>query len=215
MTELSVPTPLTAIVYTDGQTVELLLQCIAHHLKEQGIRVTGFVQHNEPRTDRDRCDMILEDLESGSHVVISEDRGSLARGCMLNIQELLRAEALGARALENGADLLIVNKFGKTETEGGGFRSLISDAAVRQIPVLIAVPASRLAAWHFFSEGLAAEYSFDSLPSSLEAICRVIGLEPAVAPRDASKIAALPADGATATKVGLRCDTELQHVRQK
>ncbi len=213
MVKLSVAAPLSAIVYTDGQLIGSLLHRVARHLIDRGIRVSGFVQHKEPRPDRDRCDMILEDLESGSHVVISEDRGALARGCMLNIQELLRAEALGTRALENGADLLIVNKFGKTEAEGGGFRPLISEAAARQIPVLIAVPASRLAAWHLFSEGLAAEYSFDRLPSSLEAICRVIGLEPAVAPRAASKIAALPSDDATATVDGLRSDTELQHVR--
>jgi hypothetical protein len=35
-------------------------------------------------------------------------------------------------ALDNGADLLVINRFGKRETEGAGFRQVIGNAGVHR-----------------------------------------------------------------------------------
>jgi len=49
-------------------------------------------------------------------------------------------EAVGialARLAEDGADLIVLNKFGLSETQGRGFRALIVDALGRDVPVLV------------------------------------------------------------------------------
>lgn len=57
--------------------------------------------------------------------------------------------------LAAGADVLIVNKFGKHEAEGRGFREAIAEALARDIPVLVGVNRLNLAAFEEFSGGLA------------------------------------------------------------
>ena len=50
-------------------------------------------------------------------------------------------------AIRDGADVVIVNRFGKLEAEGRGLIDLIDQAVAADIPVLIAVPEHRFAAW--------------------------------------------------------------------
>jgi hypothetical protein len=53
--------------------------------------------------------------------------------------------------------LLVLNKFGKVECEGGGLRDLIASAIDRGIPVIIGVPERNLDAWRDFAGEFAAE----------------------------------------------------------
>lgn len=48
-------------------------------------------------------------------------------------------------------DLLVVNKFGKHEAEGRGFRTVIADAIALDIPVLVGVNALNLEAFQEFA----------------------------------------------------------------
>ena len=57
-------------------------------------------------------------------------------------------------AIDDGADLVIINRFGRSEAEGKGLIDLIPQALDADIPVLIAVPEQRFAAWIRFSEGM-------------------------------------------------------------
>jgi len=50
--------------------------------------------------------------------------------------------------------VLIVNKFGKHEAEGRGFRAVIAEALSNGIPVLVGVNALNLPAFEEFSAGL-------------------------------------------------------------
>ena len=167
--------PITAIIYADGQPVERVIRRIADHLIAGGRSVVGFIEIRRLREARARCDMILQEIGSGELVTISEDRGPNARGCMLNVQELARAESLATGALENRPDLLIINKFGKTEAEGRGFRRLIILAIDQAIPVLIAVPARNLDPWKQFSAALANNVRGETLPSDIEELCAQLG----------------------------------------
>lgn len=167
--------PLTAIVYTDGRTADRVVGLIADYLTKRGTAVAGFVQRNEPRHDRRRCDMVLEEMSSGERIGISQDRGPQARGCMLDVDELLRAEALAMAALEAKPDLLIINKFGKTEAEGGGFRTLLAEAVTRGVPVLIAVPRRNLDAWRVFAAGLATDFEIEHLAGDVAELCHQLG----------------------------------------
>ena len=117
MSRLTPPTPITAIVYSDSNAIDALMRTIADHLIGQGFALAGFVQRNRPCPGRARCDMILEELSSGERFGISEDRGPHARGCMLDVDELLRAVASAARGLEAGADR--VNRLTSTRRSSG------------------------------------------------------------------------------------------------
>ena len=152
---------ITALVYTDSAAADAALRDLALDLMGRGLRLAGLVQLNQARPGRSRCDMVLEELASGKHVPISQDRGPLARGCALDIGQLLTAMQLVRAQLEDEPDLVILNKFGKTEAEGGGFRDLIAEAIEAGIPVLIAVPWRNIESWRIFTGGASREIAVE------------------------------------------------------
>lgn len=176
MSRLSPAAPITVLTYASGSRVNGVLLDICGHLVWEGFTLAGMVQIGKTRPGRSRCDMILEDLGSGEQVEISEDRGPLARGCMLAVPQLMYALELATRSLDENCDLLVVNKFGKTEAEGGGFRPLIVEALTRNIPILIAVPATNLESWRHFAHDLAAEFPIDDLACDAQTACRQLAL---------------------------------------
>lgn len=120
--------PITAIVYSDGSQFETFLQEVTAAMADGGMRLAGLVQHSRPNPHRVKCDMHLEDLATGKLYAISDDRGPHARGCVLNTDRLLQACQAAQAGLSSRTDLLVLCKFGKTEVEGGGFRTLIAKA---------------------------------------------------------------------------------------
>lgn len=136
-----------------GQTDQLLAD-VAQRLRLAGFTLAGTVQFNQVREDRPKCDMDLQILPDGPIIRISEDRGALARGCIISSEALEQVVAEVERRLE-GADLMIINKFGKREAEGRGLRPIIGEALLRGIPVIVGVNALNLDAFLTFSEGTA------------------------------------------------------------
>ena len=65
-----------------------------------------------------------------------------ASGCRLDLARLQNAGARVAEALGAGADLLIVNCFGKRERDGKGLAYLIERALDADIPIVIAVSSN-------------------------------------------------------------------------
>lgn len=176
MSRLHSAPPITALVYEDGAAASALLVRIAAELAATGTTCCGFVQRDEERPDRPRCDMFLVDVAFGTRLKISEDRGPHAKGCRLDASELARATALAHEMLAGTADILILNKYGKSESEGGGFRSLIAQALEQGVPVLIGVPRRNIAGWRAFAGDLAAEQDVEVLlrldsPELLARLC--------------------------------------------
>jgi len=110
---------------------------LAAGLQRRGLRLAGVQQINVRRDGYCRCDMKLKDLTDGSIICISEDRGPEARGCRLDRGALADASERVARAIRSGVDLVIVNKFGKAESEGAGMRDVVALALECGTPVLI------------------------------------------------------------------------------
>mgnify|MGYP000985374918 CR=1 FL=1 len=153
---------IVALVYSEGARAARILQDASRALRRAGIPCAGLIQHDEPRPGQARCDMLLEDLQTGKRRTISEQRGPHARGCQLDPDALLSAMT-GVRAgLGPGIEILVLNKFGKTESEGGGYRPLIADAVERGIGLLIGVPVRNLEAWRTFLGGEAREIMADT-----------------------------------------------------
>ena len=146
-----------------GRTDQLIAE-VADRLTASGLRLAGTVQSNHERPDRKKCDMDLRVLPDGPVVRISEDRGELARGCILDSGALEQTEHEVERRLD-GADILIVNKFGKREAEGKGLAPVIAEALHRGLPVLVGVNGLNLAALLAF-----AEEDIQGLPTNAEAV---------------------------------------------
>jgi nucleoside-triphosphatase THEP1 len=155
--------PITALVYSDSEAADRMLRDCAVSLLEDGYRLAGLVQINTPRPGRSRCDMVLEELASGQRLGISQDRGPQARGCALDVSQLLEAMQQVRAGLSSRPDLVILNKFGKTEAEGGGFRPLIAEAIESGVPLLIGVPWRNIENWRRFAGPLSREIQLDQI----------------------------------------------------
>ena len=159
-----------------GALLDGVLAEVVRVLKGSGITVAGAIQWSEYVPDRRRCSMTLEDLASGRRILVSEDRGPYARGCHLNVSALEEAAVLAASSIEPGIDLFIINRFGKQEAEGHGFRQAIEAAILLDLPVLVGVKETNRANWEAFA-GSEAEY----LPCSIDAVltwCRAAAPAP-------------------------------------
>ena len=134
---------------------DLVLERLANSLAARGLRCCGTVQINSARADTGPCDMDVRVLPDGPVLRISQDLGPQARGCRLDPAARETAGGLVAAGLASGADLLIINKFGKHEAEGRGFRDVIAEAVAMDVPVLVGLTALNRAAFEAFAEGLA------------------------------------------------------------
>ena len=148
------------IAYTssrDSGDTDSLLASLAEILIEQGMRIRGAVQINRDGGNNGPCDMDVKVLPDGPFIRISQSRGKEARGCRLDPSALEAAVGLVETSFAEGADLLIVSKFGKHEAEGRGFRALVAEAVAREIPVLVGLSGLNEPAFKDYAGGLATE----------------------------------------------------------
>jgi len=132
------------ITHEDGLVRDLLIAECAAALAALGYRLGGVVQSNPHREGRRRCDMYVKDLLGGDEVKISLDRGNEARGCRLDQDAFARIDAWIERAVLEHVDLVVINKFGKEEAQGRGLRSVIAEALIAEIPLIIGVSEHNL-----------------------------------------------------------------------
>jgi nucleoside-triphosphatase THEP1 len=147
-----------ACTMTEGRgALDPLLHDVARAALAQGRRVAGIVQVNRDRPGDARCDMDAVVLPDGPVIRISQSLGREARGCRLDATGLETAVAAAQARLAAGAELLIVNKFGKQEAAGRGFRPVIAAALEAGADVLVGVNPMNRAALDAFAGGCAAD----------------------------------------------------------
>jgi hypothetical protein len=146
-----------ALVYDEHHDPDAVLRDFTSALNVRGLRVAGLVQAGQCADSS--LSAIL--LHSGETLLLAQDADPLASGCRLDLSRLQTAGARVADALEAGADLLIVNRFGKRERGGKGLAYLIERAIGAGIPVVIAVSAHHLADWTKFIDGKGAKLHCD------------------------------------------------------
>lgn len=138
---------------------DLLLAALAQRLLASGLRVCGVVQSNHENPGDHPCDMNIHVLPDGPVLRISQALGVGSRGCRLD-PSVLEQAALDVEArLTEGADMLIINKFGKHEAQGRGFRTAIVQAVEMDIPVLVGLNDLNQAAFEDFTAGEAVQVS--------------------------------------------------------
>lgn len=151
-------------VIAEGRgAADRVLADVARHLHGEGWPLAGAVQVNSERGEMHPCDMDLHVLAADRIVRISQNLGSLAKGCRLDPSGLEQAVGMVEAALDavHTPRLLIVNKFGKQEIDGRGFRPVIGRALAAGIPALTAVNSANLPGFLAFSGDMAEPLTLD------------------------------------------------------
>lgn len=135
--------------------VNALLAGVVAELRGRGVVLAGAVQSVEKIDDACCSPLSLMDVGSDRVVGISQDLGRHSSGCRLDQRGLAEAGGIISRAIADGADLVVINKFGKAESEGHGLLSCFAEAVTAGIPVLTAVREPFIADWQAFHGGMA------------------------------------------------------------
>jgi hypothetical protein len=133
-------------------------------LEMDGVRLAGTVRDRPADPHGHPCDMDLRVLPDGPSFRISQPLGPFARGCRLD-GSVIETISSSVEARLRGADMLIVNKFGKQEAQGRGLCPAISTAMEMGIPTLVGVNEMNASDFLAFSGGIA-----EPLPPELRAI---------------------------------------------
>ena len=141
---------LAALVYEKDQDPDAILRSFASALIARGHRVAGMVQAGQCADSS--LSAVL--LHTGEKLPLAHDFDPAARGCRLDLARLQNAATRIAEALARGADLVIINRFGKRERDGNGLAPLIERALQADVPVLIAVASSHFGEWIRFAGGM-------------------------------------------------------------
>ena len=144
--------PVAAIIYPQAHAIDGLLRSVTDHLAASGWRIGGVIQS---RQNDDGCaSMLLEDIKSGKKRSISQNLGTLSISCKLDSSVMADFAGELERQIDAGLDLMIINRFGKLELDGGGLRSVIERAIIAETPVLTGVRDINSEAWSRFHGGL-------------------------------------------------------------
>jgi len=141
---------IAAVHYSKGFDIDALLVEACRALAESGLRLGGLLQISEGGVGGCATSVHLYDLQTRSAFDIWEDRGACARGCRLDEAGLDAAAAVLDRAIADGVDMLIINRFGRAESLGRGLLPYFAQAVEDRIPVLTSVRPPYDEAWAEF-----------------------------------------------------------------
>jgi hypothetical protein len=148
---------LAALVYGPDQDPDAILRDFAADLSARGVRAVGMVQAGQCADSS--LSAVL--LPSGETLLLAQDFDPAAKGCRLDLARLQNAGERIAEAMGQGADLVIINRFGKRERDGKGLGHLIERALDADIPVVIAVAGDRFNDWVKFAGGMTVKLACD------------------------------------------------------
>jgi hypothetical protein len=157
------PPSLAAVRYERGFAINPLLAGVVDELRRRGYRIGGLLQ--QAGSDEDCAPLTLIDIRTGKRAVITQDRGKESAGCRLDPRGLADISHCIGDTLAAGVDLVVINKFGRAESEGAGLLACFAEVVVAGIPLLTTVREPYVEAWRAFHGGYASE-----LPPCLETI---------------------------------------------
>lgn len=164
------------IRWQDGDDVDQIILDVMAALKSDGLQPVGVVQRNADN-GADHCDGVgVEFVTSGRLMGISQELGPDALGCRLDNTKLAEIAGLVAEEIDSEADLLVLNRFGKSEADGGGLIDCASRAIAANIPVLIPISPKHVDAWNSYHGGLGVDISPTS--EAISSWCRGVITKP-------------------------------------
>lgn len=155
---------LASIRFESGQDIDGLLEDIVFAQIAAGAKVHGVLQSRGRSKGECHCaDMDLRTIGTDQVFRISQPLGSGSVGCRLDPGALAECSAYLQRQISDGCDLLVLNRFGKGESEGQGFRELISVAMASGISVLTSMRSIYVTPFEAFAEELGVVLPFDKV----------------------------------------------------
>jgi hypothetical protein len=146
------PAPLAAAIVDDGRAdVDQMLAALVRDGQRSGWRVRGLLMTRAGGG----CagDMVLVDIDSGERYLVSQPLGTGSTSCRADPHGFASASVVLRAALEQSPDLVVCNRFGGLEVEGGGFAAELLALMAQGVPLLTAVAARNREAWQRFSGG--------------------------------------------------------------
>jgi len=168
----SEPLPIAAIVHAGKHTTDRTLLGFVDDLRGQGWVVRGLVSGQacvqlaaapaQAAPSPRHCTLrTVRDLHTGKVYPISQNLGQGSSACCLDVGALLAAASVLHRARHAAPDLVVVNRFGILEADGGGFAQEMLGLMADGIPMLTVVSETYLPVWRTFTGGLAQELGVD------------------------------------------------------
>jgi len=143
--------PIAAVRFGHADRIDDLLETVVRSVRMRGFSVAGYLQC-EVADGPDCCPVTyLEDISTGARIRISQALGSGSRGCRLDPQAMAELAGRLLPHIGEQTDLLVLNRFGKGESDGHGFRDVIQTACGFGVPVLTAVRTTYEPAWVEFT----------------------------------------------------------------
>jgi len=146
--------PETRIAALQGGTraeIQATLAEFAALSRRRGLRVAGLIEFSNDCSSDGCRSLALRDLSDGSLISISQDLGQGAEACNLDPSGLAAACAGVERAIAEGADLVVLSKFGKQEAARSGLRDAFHAAVCAALPIVTAVAPTLSDAWRAFA----------------------------------------------------------------
>jgi molybdate transport system ATP-binding protein len=167
-----------AILYDRGDDVDALILDACTVLRRGGLRIGGIVQSSLGHRASCASSVHGIDLCTGERFNIWQQRGAGARGCRLDERGLIVAEPAILSAIAEGVDLVVINRFGRAESLGGGLIQCFTAAFEARIPLLTAVRPPYDAAWTTFHGGVGQNLAaqLESILSWVHAVTGIAGV---------------------------------------
>jgi hypothetical protein len=140
---------LAALVFGRPDEPDRLLTEFVRELMIHGHRVVGLIQ-----TRLSDGGAAVSVLPTGETIPLAPKLGTPSDSSHIGPCDLGTAAARIDSLIEAGADLVIINRFGKLEAEGTGLVDEIARALALDIPVVVAVPEHRFLEWLSFCHGM-------------------------------------------------------------
>jgi hypothetical protein len=140
---------LAALVYGKPDEPDRLLREFVQDLITRGYRVVGLIQ-----TRLADGSTAVTVLPTGETIPLAPRRRNVSPSSQPDPCDLATPAARIDALIPTGADLVIINRFGKLEAEGTGLVDEIACALSFDIPVLVAVPEFRFAEWLSYCKGM-------------------------------------------------------------
>jgi Protein of unknown function (DUF2478) len=141
------------LLYDTSAEVDAILTTAVERLRARGVTVGGLLQRFGEQLPNGKYRMWVDDITTGQSIRLDKPRGSGASACILDPDALAQAACMLQRITETPPDLIIVNRFGHAEADGGGLRPEIADAICSGAAVLVSARFTYLGALEGFLGG--------------------------------------------------------------
>lgn len=171
--------PIAAIVHGERGSVDALLADFAFSLARSGVRVRGLVQQSQGGS---KAGTQLVDLLTGDRYPLFQNLGSASTACSIDPGSIATASTVLRQALTAQPDLVVVNRFGGLEANGGGFAAEMLALMADGVPLVTVVADEYQLDWRFFTGRAGVE-----LPPREEALRAWFAALPAKGRREAQE----------------------------